>query len=62
MKAKNISSATPQKQVTAARIWLTRNWPQYRLSVRSGVLRVSARELRAEIEEAKIDMRKYYRK
>ena len=31
-------------------------------SVRSGVLRVSARELRAEIEEAKEEMRKHYRK
>ena len=31
-------------------------------SVRSGVLRVSARELRAEIEEAKTEMRKHYRK
>ena len=31
-------------------------------SVRSGVLRVSARELRAEIEEAKTEMRKHYKK
>lgn len=31
-------------------------------SVRSGVLRVSARELRAEIEDAKTEMRKHYRK
>ena len=31
-------------------------------SVRSGVLRVSARELRAEIEEARKEMQKHYRK
>ena len=31
-------------------------------SVRSGVLRVSARELRAEIEEARKEMQKHYKK